>query len=127
MTPIINPMFFYWIEVADMAKALSVIICLILAILAVTLSLIMLDWDNEDLEFKRSSKIRKTFLIVAVVCLIFGILIPSRDTMYKMAAASFVTEDNIDYVVEMGKDGVEYIVEVIEDAFDGDNEEEEDE
>lgn len=125
MTPIINPMFFYWIEVADMAKALSVIICLILAIIAVTLSLIMIDFDGESSGFKRLSKIRKISLIVAVVCLIFGIFIPSKDTMYKMAAASFVTEDNIEYVVEMGKDGVEYIVEVIEDAFDGDNEEEE--
>lgn len=127
MTPIINPMFFYWVEVADISKVMSMILCLVLVILVIFFTILMIDLNKENLEFKRFSKMRKTFLIIAVVCLIFGILIPSRDTMYKMAAASFVTKDNIEYVVEMGKDGVEYIVEVIEDAFDGENEEEENE
>lgn len=124
MTPIINPMFFYWLDVADASKVVSMLVCIILAILAVVVSLIMIDFDDKGLEFKRFSKIRKIFLIVAVVCLIFGIFIPSKDTMYKMAAASFVTEGNIEYVVEKGKDGIEYIVEVIEDAFNGEDEEE---
>jgi hypothetical protein len=125
MTPIINPMFFYWLDVADASKVVSMLASIILAIIAVTLSIIMIDFDGESSGFKRLSKIRKISLIVAVVCLIFGIFIPSKDTMYKMAAASFVTEDNIEYVVEKGKDGIEYIVEVIEDAFNGEDEEEE--
>jgi putative flippase GtrA len=126
MTPIINPIFFYWIEVADAIK----VVCLITAILAGIIAIIMFltasdyVFDKKDENDRAYLRRRRVFVIISVITLIIAMLTPSRDTMYKMAAASFVTEDNIEYVVEKGKDGIEYIVEVIEDAFNGEDKEE---
>lgn len=128
MTPIINPMFFYWIEVADAIKVTCLIVAILAGIIAVVMLLTASDYvfDKEDEDDRAYLRRRRVLLAVSVITLIIAVLTPSRDTMYKMAAASFVTEDNIEYVVEKGKDGIEYIVEVIEDAFNGEDEEEED-
>lgn len=119
MDYIINPSWFYWINVADAIKCASLIIEIISgAILAlfVMLSIGALKdagWDKEDDEYKTTTKIAKLFGIFFAASLLTFIFLPSRDTLIEMLVAKFATVDNAKLTVDAVKDSVDYIVNAI--------------
>ena len=102
--PIISPWFFYFTDLADAIHppflVIGVFSFLILIVAAVIHS--VANKDEVDVD-----KIKKLMILLTVICLftlLTGIFIPTKDTMYKMAAAKYATPTNINKIIEKGED-----------------------
>lgn len=106
MKPIINPWIVYFAEVSDVIKCLNILLFIVAAIYFVItydfsdvmeMSLDGFLHANEEKTEKNKkrwfSKIKKTCLCLFIL-LFFGLFVPSKETIYKMIIASYVTEDN---------------------------------
>ena len=102
MEPIINPLFFYLIHLADNLRATAEI--LILGGLAIILA-------TMDGFTKCTHTLIKTFIIIVCVSIVIVIFVPSQETCYQMFVASLATPDNLNCVVDTGKSIADYIVE----------------
>lgn len=83
------------------------------------------DWlrkyGSEDSDYIASKKISnvchkifKLSSILLAVCSLLNVVIPSKETMYTMMVANFVTYENVEIATNAIKDSVDYIVEVFE-------------
>ena len=107
MEPIINPLFFYLIHLADNLRATAGILIFIgLAIIFATTL-----WGMMDGFTKCTHTLIKTFIIVVCISIVIVIFIPSQETCYQMFVASLATPDNLNWVVDTGKSIADYIVE----------------
>ena len=107
MEPIINPLFFYLIHLADNLRTTARILIFIgLAIIFATTL-----WGMMDGFTKCTHTLIKTFIIVVCVSIVIVIFIPSQETCYQMFVASLATPDNLNWVVDTGKSIADYIVE----------------
>lgn len=107
MKPIINPLVFYIVNVIENFKFGSLVIPLIL-----TLGMLIvacLD-DMSDEEFVKSIK---KLLICGLCSFTVWMILPSKETCYKMIVASQVTGKNIQKAEDAIKDSVDYIFEKI--------------
>ena len=108
MEPIINPLFFYLIHLADNLRTTAGILIFIgLAIIIFSTTL----WCMMDGFTKCTHTLIKTFIIVICVSIVIVIFIPSQETCYQMFVASLATPDNLNWVVDTGKSIADYIVE----------------
>lgn len=114
MEPVINPLFFYIVDVADALKAL-------LgfgggAVFIITLLVFVIEATTDGLDYIETAewKAYKTIFIVSGIAIILGILLPSEATCYKMIVASFLTPDNLNLLGEGVTNAVDYIVESVD-------------
>lgn len=114
MTPIINPMLFYFIGVGTHIQV-------ILIITAVLFGVLFGGWAIADL------KIYKKFLIPCIICAVIAALIPSKETCYTMMAATIITPDNLTTVTDSGKDLVDYVVDSVDKILDKETNDDRDE
>lgn len=121
MTYIINPIWFYLIGVAANLSCTFIVISAIIFIAVFVILLVSAmeyGGDIEDImEVMKKFKV-KGFIIIAIISLILGNVLPSRETCYQMLAASAFTYENVDYAIETGKDIVDYILETAEEVMD---------
>ena len=111
MKPIINPWLFYLIDKAeDIAFPL-----ILIGIMFWIATIIMYFPASEDEEwavhFLKNTKLTRILLTIG---LIIAMLLPSKETSYKMLAASMVTPNNITAVGETAEDIIDYIVESVD-------------
>lgn len=102
--PIISPWVFYWVETMDQIRDVVNFVIGVTMLISVIFLFLTLALEKEEREehiseeiFKR---IIKTLVIVGVVSVIGFMFIPSKGTMYKMLAASYMTQENIENVGE---------------------------
>ena len=113
MKPIISPWLFYFIDKAeDLIGPLAVIGVLFWAGIAIWSFITLMDDGLEN--FSKGWKLMKPFRWVATIALIISLLLPSKETGYKMLAASMVTPDNITAVGETAESIIDYIVESVD-------------
>lgn len=118
-TPIIDPGWFYLIGVCDVLKSLSKFLLIVSALaLAVTLVVWAIgiweeNWYEKDDEYKFSAKLTKIFTPLSIVFMLLCIFIPSKDTLYAMLAAKYITPANIETAADCGENVIDYIVEKI--------------
>lgn len=112
MTPIIDPMLFYWASVFDILK----IICGILAILSFIGLIIILAEGIEMDEIKEYKKILITFFIGVLIGLIGLIFVPSKRTVYQMIVFQNINEDNLGKCKEDVKEIIDYTIEKIDEV-----------
>lgn len=90
--PIISPWIFYYIELLGKLSSL-VNLGLILSFLVILLYLNPNEDVEDSIQFKRVCK----FLAgISCILLFLFIIIPDRDTAYKMLVAKYVTQENIE-------------------------------
>lgn len=108
MTPIINPLLFYLVDVISNLK----IMCCIspLAILGGILFWTVCDEDSSE---EKLSILFKKWFIVTIVFLAFTLFLPSKKTCYQMMVSSQVTKENIKSAEDVIEDSVDYIFEKI--------------
>lgn len=111
---VINPWFFYWLQIIN---ALAIFIWIIGVVL---LAIVAICWFapivGGDLTAQESYiKIRKALLISIGVC-ILAILIPSKETLISMELAKHVTYENVNIFIEKTEEAADYIVDKIEDS-----------
>ena len=117
MNYIINPMWFYWLQVVNGVKtALAgslVLLCVAMIVLSVVF-LVNADMDGLDSELvqavkKTLKKVILAFLLVAVA----AVIIPSKETLIEMQIARYATAENASWTIEAIKAAVDYIVETV--------------
>ena len=112
---IINPLWFYLINVSSNLQIVcGVIACF--ALIIILISILMYPM-LEDMGAKFKG-LRTKLVIIGIVCTFIGILAPSKETCYQMMVASLVTKENIKITAEAGKEAVDYIVDSIDKLLD---------
>ena len=96
--PIINPMYLYLIEVLHNLGALNQIVFFILAMLVCFLVFLYFveDEAREKIQANKSKVI--LLFMVFIGSGLIAVFVPTKDAMYKMLLAHYVTTDNIQLV-----------------------------
>lgn len=119
MKPIINPLWFYLIELCARFGTGFIVGGLAIIIIGGIFTFFEYMTDTDEISFsERQLKRLKRILILGIITLTIGSIIPSRDTCYKMFIASYVTTSNIDSVEGEATKLVDYIVEKIDELND---------
>lgn len=112
---IIDPMWFYWLQVADDVKFLSALVGSIGGIVAAAFWLWAVGSGEVDFEEgKRVAKTAKRYAIMFCLIFIIGIFIPSKQTLIEMEIARHATYGNVDSIKEQIKDAADYILDKLE-------------
>ena len=117
MEPIINPLWFYLIDVVDKINLICIIMLVIALIVLSAISICVVsdmvgDIIEED-EKQAYFKYIKISLKVIIPCIIITSFTPSSDTIYKMIIADNITPHNIEVVGDTIEGGIDYIFEKI--------------
>lgn len=117
MEPIINPLWFYLIDVAGGLNTMSGSIVVFgtgICIIYFISILFKASYDNiEESDKMQYSKNFKTIFKIIIPCVILTILAPSSDTIYKMIIANNITPHNIEIVGDTVESSIDYIFEKI--------------
>lgn len=110
-SPIINPIYFYLIDVIPVLGSFITIVGICLCIYGIILL------------FSNINKlIVKKWIISGIVIMVVGILFPSKDACYKMVAAKAITPSNIktvtDYVNDTATNVSDNLINAIKDIMD---------
>ena len=96
MNPIISPVWFYLIHVANMIHVLSLFVLVISIVGLLVLLTGAVDFYPDEEENRRiTKKYVKTCITSIIMCSLVLTLVPNARTIYMMIAASVVTPDNI--------------------------------
>ena len=112
MDYIINPAWFYWIEVADTIKAISIgamVILLIASIVLAATAKIDHDFHDDD-ECDRKKTVLFICLVGIAVSSLVCIFTPSRNTLIEMQIAKLATKGNVELTIDKVKEIVDYII-----------------
>lgn len=128
MNYIVNPGWFYWLQVInglnvvfEIIAGVAVFAAIVLAVLALANYFTGKDYrdcvdefgkptDSDWLSFLSMRKVTIIFVIIAMVSLIISIFIPSKETLISMMIAKHATKENLEMTVEGIKSAVDYIV-----------------
>ncbi len=111
---IINPMWFYWVNIANTAKTAFGILAGILFLLGLCSVWALIDSDLfDDEETEKYWKATRWVIAGGLVCLIAAIFIPTKNTLIEMQIAKYATWENAEWTVGAIKDAVDYIVDAI--------------
>ena len=115
---IINPWWFYLSDIVDamdfiftLFAAFGVVGCLTFF----SINVCSAKYEDRETLQKNWGILRKC-VIMTMIFLLTAIIVPARDTVYKMFAASLITHENIQIVGESAIDVVDYIVEKIDEV-----------
>lgn len=118
MTPIINPWWFYFFNLISNLSDVSYISIAVVGfimLLGITYGLIYS--DGEMPAFIKSKAIK----IYVIFCLICTIVLPTKETMYQMAAASLITPNNINVTTDFVTETITSIVDAVDKVLEEEN------
>lgn len=126
MTYIINPMWFYWLSVADKvcqaAHTLAILLFICSAgayIVTAAFKFNAIDDDGfnrECSDYIAGTKAQRVATVLAVLAVIMSAIyafIPSRETLIEMQIARFTTVENAEWALDAVKSATDYIVSAI--------------
>lgn len=124
MTYIINPSWFYWLNVVDnlrciviAAISVDLIVLVVCAICFLICAEVIKEFpgvcSGEKKRLPLYEKALKWGLIIFPVLAIVFVFLPYKDTLIEMQVARFATYENAEWTVETVKNAVDYIVEAI--------------
>lgn len=109
MEPIINPLWFYLIDVLAFFGGAARFISIALILIFVIGGILIFDSFKRIEEWFKSKTFRKV-MTLSIIMLIIGVLIPAEETAYKMLIASLITPDNIEATGGAVQDIIDYII-----------------
>lgn len=109
-TSVINPMIFYWMDVALGIEMITGVLCVIF--LATSFLWFLCGYEDCD-TLSEFIKPLIGLTICTVVFAILTVLIPSKETMITMLVADMITYENIELTKESAMALVNYIVEQV--------------
>lgn len=122
MNYIINPSWFYWINVFESVKDFATVLVILAVIgLGVLIVIAAVNYELgdklfEDSEWKMYLKIKKLIpkaVIVTLITCAIAVFIPSKETLISMMIAKHATKENLGMTVEGIKSAVDYIMNAI--------------
>lgn len=122
MKPIINPWFFYLVNLLDRVLIVTIIV-LIISTIGVVFTLFVLSDEccSDEEEAKTCKKWNKISMIALLISTFMLVATPSKETVYEMVVASYITENNIEAAKDNAKDLVDYIIDKCDEANDKDD------
>lgn len=96
--PIIDPMYLYLIEVLHNIDSLNQAVFMILTCAAAGVTTVCIVDDNVRSLLQPHKKKIIALYIAFVISALIAVLVPTKDAMYKMLLAHYVTTDNIQLV-----------------------------
>lgn len=119
MDYIIDPMWFYWLQIVDSVQGLFCIVAIISGAIGVIMSVLYIASVVEGCTYEEDSRKRLKGLIKPLaVCFIIAItvtvFIPSKQTLIEMEIAKHATYSNVESVKEQIKDATDYILDRLE-------------
>ena len=128
MNYIINPNWFYWLNVVDGIKTALLVVATVAVIVG---AIFLVDYLSELGDFYDlhggdgkafipskwdllCKKISIASIIVIVICIMGLVFIPSKNTLIEMQIAQMATYENAQWTVDSLKSVVDYIVEAIQ-------------
>ena len=106
MNSIINPAWFYWLNILDNISTVAIVMT-ILSGIGLT---ILVGISFVDDMFVETKKPIVVLSIIFSVFLLISIFVPDKNTLLEMKAAELATKENIDFTVESIKSIVDYII-----------------
>ena len=126
MTYIINPMWFYWISVADKICEATCSLAILLFISSATAYIVAaalkIDAHGHDgfdrkcssyIVGAKAQRVATVLAVLAVILLAISTFIPSRETLIEMKIARFTTVENAEWALDAVKSATDYIVSAI--------------
>ena len=117
MNYIINPIWFYWLQIVVGVRTILWVIFAIsvwLIIICFVGYAINVDCSGfDDKDSKRYLKWIEKAVFIAVISAIIVIMVPSKDTLIEMQIAKYATIENANWTLETIKSAVDYIIEAI--------------
>lgn len=105
---IINPMWFYWVNLLDALHITLIVIGIIGIVVSATFAFITYGIDDDDM-VKTSKRFFK-FIPWFTAAFVIGLLIPPKEVIYQMMVARYISEENLTLSVDAVKNAVDYIV-----------------
>lgn len=112
MQPIINPMFFYWINVIGGLNVFFVCMTalMITGIFGALIARSCYSIDLEPTNVNNCKRIIKYLIAPTIIFAFLSIFTPNKNTLIQMTIANYVTSDNINVVKGEIKDTIDYII-----------------
>lgn len=123
MEPIINPWFFYLVNLLDRAVVVATIV-LIMSVIGALFTLFVLSDDDicfDEKDAKTYKKWNKISIIALLISTVMLVAVPSKETVYEMVVANYITENNIEAAKDSAKDLIDYIIDKCDEANDKDD------
>lgn len=123
MKPIISPIWFYFVSLADKVGSLAMVLIIGGVILAGILALLLVivetegDFESEEERTRWYGYLKRSIITIFAAGVLYC-AVPSETTCYKMMAAQIVTPDNISAVGKTSEDIINYIVESVKEITD---------
>lgn len=96
--PIVNPMYLYLIEVLHNLDVVNHLVFVVLGFIVLSCGCMYTIDDCTREAINTNKSLVVAVLIAFMVSLLIAVLVPTKDAMYKMLIASYVTTDNIQIV-----------------------------
>lgn len=96
MEPVINPWLFYFIDVAGCLKYGALIFGILIGLIFLGCGAMSIDESYSKEEEKSAEKKMKTGLTICIIGIALFLIVPSSETVMKMAIAKNVTYDAVD-------------------------------
>ena len=103
MTPILDPMAFYWIEKIYDIKMLFCILALLGGTCWIVLTVVRAE-ESDEAHKKKLGDIKRLLGIAVLVMFLIGVVMPRKDTMTRMYVSKKLTKENINVLGQFFKD-----------------------
>ena len=115
--PIIDPMYLYLIEVLHNVDIINNLVFCVLSFFLVLLVITYITDDDVNRAVSEDKKSVVLFAMIFIISFAGVVLIPTRDAMYKILIAHYVTTDNLQAVNEMVKGNVQDYLNMLENTI----------
>lgn len=114
MEYVINPMWFYWLQISGGLHVLLLVGGIFALIGGVVIVWIAVDnpFYNEE-ETHKMRKISARAISCGIICILVSTAIPTSETLIKMQIAKFGTKDNVETVLQTINDKTDKLIEAI--------------
>lgn len=121
---VINPALIYLSEVANSLKIMSTIIFILLLLGYAVVTIVgfynileNMEYGQDDCDYKRGIEalnISKKLIIPLVISFMLTIVVPSKETIYKMMISNLVTYENVDMTTETLEEAFDHVIDKLE-------------
>ena len=118
MNYIIDPMWFYWINVVDTLRivvSVAIFLSVAAAFVSAVVAFVNSDWKDDD-EYQFSVKAFKRAIVLLVILCVVLVFLPSKNTLIEMQIARYATQENAELTIDAIKSAVDHIVQAIKGA-----------
>ena len=116
MNYIIDPMWFYWINVMEPINTIAIIGICVSVVFLIIGSIFYFEnygYDEDDQDKKLGAKFLKIAIPFLIVFILIVIFLPTKSTLIEMQIARYATVENAEWTVETVKSAVDYIIEAM--------------